>query len=159
MPTIVANGIPALTEADGGPVPGGNLGLRRRAERVLPPALTAPITAGEPTTGRYRRSSAVDARGERERHDAVEPAPRKWFDTWLKDQRTGMADTFDPLHLFENTAARWVDTAAWPPSRDAESYYFGGGTLTTQKPTGSGNDTLVWAPASTANSLPTPPLP
>jgi predicted acyl esterase len=57
------------------------------------------------------------------------------------------------LHIFENTAARWVDTAAWPPSSAAASYYFGDATLTTHKPTGTGNDTLTWAPASAANSL------
>jgi len=35
-----------------------------------------------------------------------------------------MADTRTPLHLFENTANRWVDTAAWPPSPTARSFRF-----------------------------------
>ena len=64
-----------------------------------------------------------------------------------------MAGTRAPLHIFQNTAARWVDTAAWPPSAQASTYYFGDGTLSTSRPDGAGRDTLAWAPASTANAL------
>ena len=46
-----------------------------------------------------------------------------------------------------------MDTAAWPPSAQAATYYFGDGTLSTSKPDGAGRDTLAWAPASTANAL------
>ena len=49
----------------------------------------------------------------------------KWFDTWLKGARTGMADTGTPLHLFENGGNQWVDLAAWPPSPG--TFRFGGG--------------------------------
>ena len=37
-----------------------------------------------------------------------------WFDTWLKDARTGMAETKNPLHVYDLGAGRWVDTARYP---------------------------------------------
>jgi hypothetical protein len=65
-----------------------------------------------------------------------------------------MANTGTPLHLFENTASQWVDTAAWPPSPAASTYYLGpGGTLSTSDPKSAGASRLAWAPASAANSL------
>jgi predicted acyl esterase len=77
----------------------------------------------------------------------------EWFDTWLKGEDTGMADTSTPLHLFENTANRWTDTAAWPPSDDARTLYLGKGTLGQNRARSSAADTLAWAPAGSSNSL------
>jgi predicted acyl esterase len=64
-----------------------------------------------------------------------------------------MADTSTPLHLFENGANRWVDSAAWPPSPDTATYYLGDGSLTEGKPSGQGSDSLTWAAAGSADSL------
>jgi predicted acyl esterase len=65
-----------------------------------------------------------------------------------------MAGTAAPLHIFENTANQWVDTAAWPASAAASTYYLGaGGTLSAGQPTSGGTGTLSWAPATAANSL------
>jgi len=155
IPTIVANGVPALTEAGWNDLfPGGNLGDYVAAQNAyFHRPLTAPITAHEATTGRYQAIVGPWTHGENVNAETLENLRLEWFDTFLKHQPTGMADTSTPLHLFENTAARWVDTAAWPPSPQAESYYFGDGALTTRKPAGTGNDTLTWAAASAANSL------
>ena len=155
IPTIVSNGIPALTEAGWNDLfPGGNLGDYVAAQNAyFHRPLTAPITAHEATTGRYQAIVGPWTHGENVNGATLENLRLEWFDTFLKHQPTGMADTRTPLHLFENTAARWVDTAAWPPSPAAESYYLGDGTLTTHQPTGTGNDTLTWAAASAANSL------
>ena len=77
----------------------------------------------------------------------------EWFDTWLKDEPTGLAGTSNPLHIFENNASQWVDTAAWPPAPATQTYYLGGTSLTASRPAGPGSDSLTWAAASTATAL------
>ncbi|HEX3780793.1 MAG TPA: CocE/NonD family hydrolase [Pseudonocardiaceae bacterium] len=162
LPTIVANGVPALTEAGWHDLfPGGNLGDYVAAQNAYyHRPLTAAVTEGEPTTGRYQAIVGPWTHGENVDATTLENIRLEWFDTWLKGEHTGMADTRTPLHIFENTASRWVDTAAWPPEPGAATYYLGTGTLTTAKPTGTGTDTLSWAPATSANTLTytSPPL-
>lgn len=155
LPTIVANGVPALTETGWRDLfPGGNLGAYVAAQNAyFHRPLTAPVTAGQPTTGRYQAIVGPWTHGEHVNETTLQNFRLEWFDTWLKGRRTGMADTSTPLHLFENKANRWVDTAAWPPAPSAATYYLGAGTLSTAKPTGPGTDTLNWAPATSANSL------
>src|SRR5579859_1646567 len=155
MPSIVANGIPALTEAGWNDLfPGGNLGDYVAAQNAyFHRPLTAPITAHEPVTGRYQAIVGPWTHGENVNGVTLEDLRLEWFDTWLRHEPTGMADTRTPLHIFENTAARWVDTAAWPPSSEAATYYLGAGALTTKEPHGTGQDTLTWAAASTSNTL------
>jgi hypothetical protein len=153
MPTIVANGVPALTEAGWQDLfPGGNLGDYVAAQNAyFHRPLTAPITAGEPTTGRYQAIVGPWTHGENVDGAVLEGLRLEWFDTWLKGEPTGMADTHTPLHLFENTADRWVDTSAWPPAPTAQSYHFGAGTLAST--TSAGRDALTWAPATSATTL------
>ncbi|HEY0806830.1 MAG TPA: CocE/NonD family hydrolase, partial [Pseudonocardiaceae bacterium] len=155
MPSIVANGIPALTEAGWNDLfPGGNLGDYVAAQNAyFHRPLTAPITAHEPTTGRYQAIVGPWTHGENVSGATLENLRLEWFDTFLRHQPTGMADTRTPLHIFENTAARWVDTAAWPPSPEAATYYLGDAALTTKAPQATGHDTLTWAAASTSNAL------
>ena len=164
MPTIVANGIPALTEAGWNDLfPGGNLGDYVAAQNAyFHRPLTAPISANEQVTGRYQAIVGPWTHGENVNGTTLENLRLEWFDTWLKGEPTGMAATSKPLHLFENTANQWVDTSAWPPSSDAQTYYLGNGsTLSPTRPrsttTGGGSSgsssTLTWAPASSSNSL------
>ena len=155
MPQIVANRIPALTEAGWNDLfPGGNLGAYVAAQNAsFHRQLTAPITAGEPVTGRYQAIVGPWTHAENVNGPALQAIRLEWFDTWLKDAPTGMADTSTPLHLFENGANRWVDSAAWPPSSANATYYLGDGSLTKGKPSGQGNDSLTWAAASTADTL------
>jgi uncharacterized protein len=156
MRQVVANGVPALSEAGWNDLfPGGNLGAYVAAQNAyFQRPLTAPVTAGEPVTGRYQAIIGPWTHGENVNGTVLEDIRLEWFDTWLKAERTGMADTSTPLHIFENTANRWVDTAAWPPSPAASAYYLGaGGTLGTSRPASAGTDTLSWAPATAANSL------
>lgn len=155
MPAIVANGIPALTEAGWNDLfPGGNLGDYVAAQNAyFHRPLTAPITAREQVTGRYQAIVGPWTHGENVNATTLENLRLEWFDTWLKGQDTGMADTSTPLHLFENTASRWVDTAAWPPSSDAQTYYLGQDTLSQNRPQSGAGSALAWAPASSTNSL------
>ena len=157
MPQIVANGIPALSEAGWNDLfPGGDLGDYVAAQDAYyHRPLTAPITAGEPVTSRYQAIVGPWTHGENVDAATLEGIRLEWFDTWLKGEHTGMADTGTPLHLFENTASQWVDTAAWPPSRSAQTYYLGAtGTLSAAaSPSSSDSGTLNWAAASSTNSL------
>jgi predicted acyl esterase len=155
MPRIVANGIPALTEAGWRDLfPGGNLGAYVAAQNAyFHRPLTAPITNGEPTTGRYQAIIGPWTHGEHVDEATLRGFRLQWFDTWLKGKRTGIADTRTPLHLFENTTNRWVDTAAWPPAPTARTYYLGTGKLTADNPPKAGTDVLAWAPATPDNTL------
>jgi uncharacterized protein len=156
IPQVVANRIPALTEAGWEDLfPGGNLGDYVAAQNAyFHRRLTAPVTAGEPVTGRYQAIVGPWTHGENVNGTILQDIRLEWFDTWLKGERTGMAATSTPLHIFENTANQWVDTAAWPPSPAASTYYLGaGGTLSSGDPATRGTGTLSWAPAAAANSL------
>ena len=156
MEKIVANGVPALSEAGWKDLfPGGDLGDYVAAQNAYyHRPLTAPITANEPVTGRYQAIVGPWTHGENVDATTLENIRLEWFDTWLKGEHTGMADTSTPLHLFENTANQWVDTAAWPPSPSAQTYYLGSaGTLSASRSSSTGTGTLDWAAASTTNSL------
>jgi hypothetical protein len=156
MPQIVANAIPALSEAGWNDLfPGGDLGDYVAAQNAyFHRPLTAPVTAGEQVTGRYQAIVGPWTHGENVDGTVLENIRLEWFDTWLKGERTGMAGTAAPLHIFENTASQWVDTAAWPPSAAASAYYLGaGGTLGTGHLASGVTGKLSWAPATAANSL------
>jgi len=155
MPRIVANDIPALSEAGWNDLfPGGNLGAYVAAQNAYyHRPLTDPIASGEPVTGRYQAIVGPWTHGEHVNEATLQAIRLEWFETWLKNAPTGMADTSTPLHLFENGASSWVDSAAWPLSSDARTYYLGDGSLTTGKPAGQGSDTLTWSAATAANTL------
>jgi uncharacterized protein len=156
MRRVVANGIPALSEAGWVDLfPGGNLGDYVAAQNAFfHRPLTAPVTPGEPVTGRYQAIVGPWTHGENVNGTILENIRLEWFDTWLKGEHTGMTRTGTPLHIFENTASQWVDTAAWPPSPVATAYYLGAsGTLSTRRLSSAGDKTLTWSPATAGNSL------
>jgi hypothetical protein len=156
LPTIVTNGIPALTEAGWRDLfPGGNLGAYVAAQNAyFHRPVNAPVLPGDPVTGRYQAIVGPWTHGENVNGPTLQAIRLEWFDTWLKDARTGMADTATPLHLFENGANRWVDQAAWPPAPEVRTFYLDGNrSLTAQRPTTTGTDSLTWAAASSATTL------
>ena len=156
MPQIIANGIPAITETGWKDIyPGGNLNAYVAAQNAyFHRPLSAPIGADEPVTGRYQAIVGPWTHGENVNGAVLENVKLEWFDTWLKNQQTGMADTATPLHLFENTASQWVDTAAWPASQHTETYQLGSnGGLSAGQASSDGTGTLNWAAASSTNSL------
>jgi predicted acyl esterase len=155
MPTVVANNIPALTEAGWNDLyPGGNLGDYVAAQNAyFHRPLTAPVSPGMPVTPRYQAIIGPWTHGEHVGEATLEGLRLEWFDTWLKGEPTAIAHAPAPLHVFENGANRWVDTAAWPPSPDTQTYYLGSGTLTHAAPSVAGGDKVNWAAASSANSL------
>ena len=73
-------------------------------------SVTAPMQPGQRTTGRYQlivgpwehlNGSSVD----------VDPLELEWFDTWLKHERTGMAQTPTPLHYYDLGSGQFDETA------------------------------------------------
>ncbi|MFI9381934.1 CocE/NonD family hydrolase [Kutzneria sp. NPDC052558] len=148
IPKIVANGIPAITEAGWNDLfPGGNLGAYVAAQNAyFKRPLNSPVTAGQSVTGRYQAIVGPWTHGAHTNEDVLNNIKKEWFDTWLKGAPTGMANTSTPLHLFQNGASRWVDSAAWPPSLGTSTYYLNaGGTLTSTPPTAAGTDTIYWS--------------
>jgi uncharacterized protein len=152
MPAVVANGIPALTEAGWQDLfPGGNLGAYTAAQNAyFHRPVGAPVRPGDPVTGRYQAIVGPWEHQENVDGPTLQAIRLAWFDTWLKGARTGLAGTGTPLHLFQNGAGRWVDLAAWPPSPRTGTFYLGGAhTLTARRPAGSGAGTLTRSPAGT----------
>jgi len=163
---IVANGIPAY-------LVGGEHDLFQRGEPLNYAGLqnayagrsvTAPMIAGQPTTGRYQLLDgpythlqiAVDS-------NALDQLQLEWFDTWLKGADTGMAQTPTPLHYYDLGAKTYAESGDYPiAGATPTTYYFGAGrtgtalstndgALTTAAPTGTGGaDTVRWLPVGTS---------
>ncbi|HEY2650940.1 MAG TPA: CocE/NonD family hydrolase [Solirubrobacteraceae bacterium] len=121
-------------------------------------SVTAPMLSGQRTTGRYQlivgpwehlNGSSVN----------VDPLELEWFDTWLKHERTGMAQTPTPLHYYDLGSGRFDETSTYPFTHAAPTrLYFGpSGTLTSSPPSSSGTagGTLPVSPPA----LPTFPVP
>jgi uncharacterized protein len=125
MPQVVANGVAALSEAGWNDLfPGGAIGDYLAAQNAFfGRPVTAPITAGMPVTGRYQAIVGPWTHAENTSGDVLNGLKEAWFDTWLKGNPTGMADTTIPLHIFENNATSWVDTEAWPPAPSTGTFY------------------------------------
>jgi putative CocE/NonD family hydrolase len=152
LANIVANGIPAY-------LVGGEFDIFQNGEPLNYAGLqnaydgrpvTAPMTPGQPVTGRYQlidgpwehiNGSSVD----------VDPLELEWFDTWLKGEHTGMATTPTPLHYYDLGTGNFDETTTYPFAGSAPAtYYFGpGGTLSTTKPAAAtvGSDGIDWSPA------------
>ena len=157
MRQIVANGIPALSEAGWNDLfPGGGLGDYVAAQNAyFHRPLTAPVTVGEPVTGRYQAIVGPWTHGENVNGTTLENIRLEWFDTWLKGERTGMAQTSTPLHIFENTAntvGGHGRLAALPSGLDLLPWC-GRHALSSGHPASAAAGNLSWAPATAANSL------
>ena len=113
---------------------------------------TAPMLAGQRTTGRYQlivgpwehlNGSSVD----------VDPLELEWFDTWLKHEHTGMARTPTPLHYYDLGSGQFDETSTYPftGATPTRLYFGAGGTLTNSAPSAGG---VTGGPVG-----PLPPLP
>ena len=151
MPKIVANGVPALSESGWNDLfPGGAISDYTAAQNAYyGRPVTAPIAAGQQVTGRYQAIIGPWTHAENVNGDVLNEIKEDWFDTWLKGSPTGMANTSTPLHIFENNATQWVDTAAWPPAPSTGTYYLnnptGIGSLDPTPPTATAADSLYYA--------------
>ena len=103
-----------------------------------------PLTPGEPVTGRYQAIT-----GEWTHGGGLDYGIQlQWYDTWLKQEDTGLpTQTSTPLHIWERQRG-WVNTAAYPMTDDyTPTYLSGGGGLLT-RPANAGSDELQWGPPS-----------
>jgi putative CocE/NonD family hydrolase len=159
LSSIVANGIPAYLVGGEYDIfqngePTNYAGLQNAWDGRSP---TAPMTAGQPVTGRYQlidgpwehiNGSSVD----------VDPLELEWFDTWLKGESTGMAQTPTPLHYYDLGTGAFDETTTYPfaGSTPTTMYLGSGGTLSATKPTAAdaGTDSLVWSPSGSVCGRP-----
>jgi predicted acyl esterase len=138
---VVANGIPAMLWTGWEDIfAQGALELYARFQNAAagrPP--DAPMLPGTPVTGRYQlvvgpwaHAAGID--------QGIE---LRWFDTWLRGEKTQMADTANPMHLYQLGSATWINTSHYPMARQSTSYYLGaGGTLTASPPPDDGEDAI-----------------
>ncbi len=108
----------------------------------------SPMKPGDRTTGRYQIVVGPWGHGGGiDRNLQLE-----WFDTWLKGQDTGMADTSTPMHMWDATAKHWINHATFPMTGTYTPYYLGpGGTLAPSLPATPGSNPIVWAQPTAAN--------
>ena len=155
---IVANGVPAF-------LVGGWHDLFQRSAPMNYAGLQnafagrpvdAPMAPGQPVTGRYQLLLGPWYHVDYGDGVDLNRLALEWFDTWLKDAPTGMADTATPLHVYDLGAERWFDTARYPlEEAAATTWYLGeGGTLGPNPPavaggeTGGAADTIVFTGGS-----------
>ncbi len=148
---IVANHIPAY-------LVGGEFDIFQRGEPVNYAELqngwdhqsvTAPMRSGQRTTGRYQ---LIDGPWEHLNGSSVDVdlLELEWFDTWLKHERTGMANTPTPLHYYDLGTGKFRETTTYPftgavPTR---LYLAGGSALSAnQPPRHAATDSLTWSPS------------
>ena len=108
-----------------------------------------PMSAKQRVTGRYQLIVGPWSHGK----GLDQTIQLEWFDTWLKGQKTNIADTKTPLHLNELQSGRWVNAATYPLVSTSTPYYLGaGGALADKKPSTAGADTINWAQPTEAGS-------
>ncbi len=115
LANIVANGIPAY-------LVGGEFDLFQNGEPLNYAGLQnawdhrptgAAMVPGQPVTGRYQ---LLDGPWEHLNGSSVnvDPLELEWFDTWLKDEHTGMAHTPTPLHYYDLGTGTFDETTTYP---------------------------------------------
>ncbi|WP_341702833.1 CocE/NonD family hydrolase [Ferrovibrio sp.] len=78
----------------------------------------------------------------------------EWFDTWLKDMKTGIAETEMPIHVHEMVSNRWLNTSHYPVVPTYTRYYLSGDkTLSPTMPAAAGQDAIAWAQPGPGSSL------
>ncbi|HJQ42753.1 MAG TPA: CocE/NonD family hydrolase [Jatrophihabitantaceae bacterium] len=158
---IVANGIPAY-------LVGGEFDLFQRGEPLNFAGLQnawagrpvdAPMLPDQATTGRYQLLDGpfthLEGGGVGAPFDRL---MLEWFDTWLKDEPTGMGETPTPLHYYDLGTNQYSESATYPiAGATPTTFYFGAGptgsslsqndgSLLTAPPAVGGSDSITWAP-------------
>lgn len=149
---IVRNGIPALfwTGYDDTVVMTGTMEFVAALQNAYfgrdPRAAMRP---GQPVTGRYQ--IIVGTWGHNEGIDLA--TQLKWYDTWLKNKVTGMADTKTPIHIWSTGKETWVNASTYPMVKRYTSYHLGArGRLTATPPTSPGVSLLDYAQPDQSNA-------
>jgi uncharacterized protein len=129
MPKIVSLGVPVLTESGWHDIyPGGDIDVDIAAENAFQHRpVDQPLRSGASVSGRYQ---AIVGNWTHSEHtgDSLLAIMLSWFDTWLKEKSTGIADTGKPLHLYLLGANRWIDSATYPVTDQATTFYLSPGS-------------------------------
>jgi uncharacterized protein len=144
---IVDNGIPALLWSGWNDLfAQGSMELYAQFQNAYAGRpVDSPMAPGQRATGRYQivvgpwaHATGID--------QAIE---LRWFDTWLRGEPTGMADTAAPMHLYQLGSADWINTSRYPMVSEYTPYYLqSGGALTSTAPQASGADTIDYTQPS-----------
>ncbi|MDX6669225.1 MAG: uncharacterized protein QOK04_2605 [Solirubrobacteraceae bacterium] len=109
----------------------------------------APMLPGQKTTGRYQLLQGPWYHLDAGTGFDIFKLELAWFDRWLKDQPTGIDQTYHPLHVYDIGARRWIDTAAYPfKEATPHTFYLDGGPSNSGAP--SQNDGRLTTAAPTA---------
>ncbi len=118
----------------------------------------APMRPGDTTTGRYQIVMGPWAHGEGISDELL----LLWFDTWLKGDDTGLADTATPMHLLDLTTRRWVNAASFPMTdRYTPLFLDAQGVLASSPAPTAGTRSVAWGQPDVDGcslSWTTPPL-
>jgi hypothetical protein len=156
MAKIVALGIPILSETGWYDIyPGGNIDTEIAAQNALSNRPQGQVMTLAPS-GRYQ---AIVGPWPHSAHvnDSLRPILLEWFDHWLKDEPSDIADTRTPLHLYLVGGNRWIDAARYPLTDKALSFHLSPGKLDIAADTHceerkSCNGTLLFAPDGEGSS-------
>jgi hypothetical protein len=106
------------------------------------------MKAGQKVTGRYQ---LVDGPWEHLNGSSVDVdyLELEWFDTWLKHEHTGMAQTKTPLHYYDLGTGKFDETTTYPFSHSKASklYLNSKNTLSAKKPATAGGTSITWLPS------------
>ncbi len=160
IPAIVDNGIPAF-------IVGGWRDLFQRGTPLLYSgfqnafaglSVDAPMNPAIPVTGRYQLLMGPWFHVQYGEGIDLDPILLKWFDTWLKDMPTGMADEAAPFHTYEMGTGRLLDVARYPVDEAVPTTFFlnAGRSLTSTPPaTAAGSDQVAFTGVSNPCTLST----
>lgn len=111
----------------------------------------APMDPSQAPTGRYQLLMGPWYHVQYGEGIELDPIMLRWFDTWLKDASTGMADDPAPFHTYEMGTGRLLDVARYPVQEATPTTYFldAGGKLSTTAPASpSGEDLILFTGVS-----------
>ena len=151
MPKVVENKIPALLWSGWQPTDGpGSLyeySILQNAWAHRPPF--GAMSPEQRTTGRYQIIIGPWKHGQG-LDDSIQ---LEWYDTWLKGEDTGIADTTTPMHLFELQSNRWVNVTTYPLTHDYTALHLAAdGELSTSAPKTAGSATMQWGDPATSGT-------
>ena len=151
MPKVVENKIPALLWSGWQPTDGpGSLyeyAILQNAWAHRPPF--GAMSPKQRTTGRYQIIIGPWKHGQG-LDDSIQ---LEWYDTWLKGEDTGIADTTTPMHLFELQSNRWVNATTYPLTHDYTALHLAAdGELSTSAPKTAGSATMQWGDPATSGT-------
>lgn len=151
IPNIVKNHIPALLWSGWYPVdgPGSLLEYAEFQNTYEGRPTFAPMVPGQKVTGRYQVVIGPWQHGQ----GLDESMQLEWYDTWLKNEPTGMTSTKTPMHLYALQANQWVNASTYPLSDQYTALHLGtDGSLTTSTAE-TGTASIAWTQPTDPNGV------